>query len=600
MTADSPALQLIGGLNETPWPVRDDNERQRLETAAARHGLRFVSHPGNTPTTRPPTSGTVVGLGVEAFEDAALYARLTGRAVSCLDDLGAVAEVPDLEVVVTTVDRLDPDIFHMLVSVRTDLVPGLIFAAPDTLRMRCMVSALGAHAAIIETRCAELRTYAKALPRARPIESLLTQGRTARELRDVLASDPGLLVIQAHSDGIDSSVSDEHAFCGRLRHDGRSKQAPGNRCHAVDWCHRYKAPLGGEELADKLLDVGKVAAGIFLFDVCWGFIPPVDMLHPRDGLGTILAHNLDVTAMVSTWQVSFSAPATSYLLVDDLASGVPLGTAVAQHNRANLPRSTRHFLCVFGDPRTRLAVSPEDVAPPGPLAEMIRTYEPPRLEADLPPPSHPLTLVRYLTASPLMKPEESASLVQACDNDSGAVDEQTREELMRFVCQKTPRIDKHWFDRETPFFMEEAEHHCLFGRQRLRSLVRYLVRAGPSAGDYRVISLCQRCGVTENIDLHLPVTVEAERPRQLCLRDHDEHPRLAAQLVLRGQQKEERQVMPWPRDEQGRLQPSAEVPKHDLIGVLYLSAVLELDGRFSMFTFALRGPNSLPILTTSP
>jgi hypothetical protein len=595
-----------------------------LDAAARRLGLELTEGEGTT----APLEGAVVGLGAGAFDCTELYARLTRRREHRVDTLDDALAVPELEVLITTLDRIDIELFDRLATVRPGYATGLLFAAPEHLRLRCMVSALAAWGRVVDERRTQILLSPEASLGHRDIDEVRAYFASGDEIRSTYAGDSGLLIVQAHSDGIDGMISEQHTYCARIEQ-GAEEFAPTNRCHVLNWCHRHELALDDPGLLDHLVRPSETVAGIFIFDVCWGLIPPEGVLDVRAGIGALLAHNFSLSAIVSTWKPSFTSVDTIRDVCEDIIVGEDLGAAVGRHNAARLTQEHDHHLVVFGEPRAALCARPRPVprvrilydAPEVPYDHHRRLFGErraslptrPQLSRPLPlfhdvpepsvegPASPAFEKLQYFLASAWHKPG-TVDRLRAVFNESaarGEVDLATSSlrgeingQLMSALCDIVPRYERHWIARSLPTRTAvDGRHWCVGFDQPERAIPRFVMRGGPRAPNLRILTICPACGVTEMRDASLQVDVRATRDGRIELVTETEYEDLRLQFVIvsQGKRYRERSTHPWPAGEHGTFERTVALPPITYPGMVHVVAIVVADGLFSSFSFAVPG-----------
>lgn len=358
------------------WPLRTAMEREALERMLATMGghLGLVDHA--TPGTLSGP-GLVVGLGPRAFEDARLYAHLTMRAYQPAHTREELAELPLPSVLVTTLEHVDEDLLDLMYDHRpVDEVPGLIFAfAEDDLRRQVLARAATLHCPPRAARTRRIDLY-PLLPVAHvegPGLTVLGGRATAAQLRGAVAEHANLLTVSTHSDGIDAQLIPELVLCpmDRVPHDHDPALAPS--CHTTGYCHRRERPIERALEEGSLLSPSEIAADVMIHCVCWGLYPAPGIQSPAFSLARRLLEELNVGALITTWEIVSQTTSTTSTLFHDVARGVPLGRALARHLAAPESMHKGHRLVLVGDPELRLPPSDE----PDPLEGLRNEPSPP-------------------------------------------------------------------------------------------------------------------------------------------------------------------------------------------------------------------------------
>jgi hypothetical protein len=358
------------------WPVRSAGEREGLERMVATLGCRveYLSDAAEQKFTGPQL---VVGLGIEAYEDAGLYAHLTGRRCELVNDLEQLSQFPEASVVVTSYRFVNEELLDRLYdrpSIST--APGLIFSYADeglAAQVLARSAALHCRAGNFERRRVDVNPTISFGVQTSSTYSIIGGEASPSEFRDALASGAGLLTLYTHSDGIDAFLRDDLVLCPIDSTYESNQPSPAPSCVLTGICHRCSRPMTEVIGTPVLLAPEIVKAQVLVYCVCWGLYPSQRVHSPAYALSRRLLESFSIAALITSWEINIQRLPLTAGLFHDIARGLTLGESLALHLSAPEARSTHHKLCLIGDPELRLA--PEDVADP--LANIQRFTKPP-------------------------------------------------------------------------------------------------------------------------------------------------------------------------------------------------------------------------------
>jgi hypothetical protein len=320
-------------------------------------------------TTLP---GIVYGLGQEVDGPTRLYASLTGRQYRLCRTIKEI-QASRNDVVVCKNSDITSNFMHQLYVQSGDGAPGLITAS--TLR-------------ILEDVCRK-QAAKFARPHAQNPKRVFLQstgdftsyekdgdhyigGMERKEaLLSALSMNASLLLVDAHSDGIDLNLNYRHFLCPLLDPiDSQDPLTP--TCEILGQCTQFPSypKIAHAERAGWLLPLRVLRAGIGVISACNVVRVRDDYVGPSYNLGLSLLHRGDFGAIVTTWRREMSGPGGSHLngLINDLSAGEKVGVAVGTFNRSTAAiRLGSVKLCVLGDPC--FSIPPNGSYVPLPLPE---------------------------------------------------------------------------------------------------------------------------------------------------------------------------------------------------------------------------------------
>jgi len=559
----------LGPRGRTVWPIRDERDWTSVSRACALRGIAIREVVGR-PATIERTRGVVGALGDAAVDELArLYAHLTRRAFVP----GSLTDLPKDAVVVTTFGALTSDLLASLYSGRkTGAVPGLICASDlPALRQQVLVRAI---LAAFPDRDTDLPWTA-----IFPIEPFDSQRRDdlhvlggaspAAEIRKAITTRSGLLAIATHSDGVDAMLAPSLALCGIS---AGQLTAPLDRepsCLVRNHCHRFGVPVADVAGLNATVTPADISAGVMVFDTCFGTLAADAPINIERGLGRQLVENLDIGALVTTWELTMLDAGKLQNLVVDLGTGMSLGRAVARFNRSAMARRHAARLALFGDPRMRF--TPRAAAP----APIRREVEPvtafPVTASDM---ARELGFSR--TCLELGAADLSAQLASCgahgeaqimrqlavADNalgllrqfdlahGRGAADRHDAEALRRALVEdafvRRPLDDWKAFGDKTDW------RHCRCAGCGAPSWVGIIPVRLPGVSARRVV-LCPRCNLSEDMPAHVRINLRFDAATGICrLVGRPPDRDWSSALIVRTRDETRDRMWDWPVGPNGR------------------------------------------------
>ncbi len=575
------------------WPFRNAREREALERMVATldHRMEIIADATRCTLDGP---GVVVGLGPRAFEDARLYAHLTLRRYEPAPTREALATMPTPSVVVTTFDHVDEELLDLLYDGRpSEQAPGLIFAfSDDDLRAQVLArsATLYCPARPAKTRRLELLPQL-AVGRAEAEDLVVLGGNaTPEQLREALAARPNLLTISTHSDGIDAQLLPALVFCPMDRVPDDHDPALAPSCHLTGFCHRRGRPIVQALAEGSLLSPSAVSADVMIHGVCWGLYPSPGVQSSAWSLSRRLIEELNVGALMTTWEIVTRTTNTTTELHHNVACGMPLGRALAIHHAA--PESLRngHRMCLVGDPELRLA--PSDHADPLGLVEDHRPSQGARVEHVA-----ALALLRGMvmqgrrTQRPDRSDSSSAAMsavlgyelallegapLEGDDDEPGPT---LRRRIVEYFAERYTDSSRYWMSFIAETRTELARRPCPVCSRRIvsRHYGLRLTGASPRCHDH-----CPSCGPIADLPPGRELTLCVDPDGTIRLGGDLPHHHWDAQLVFDTQIPTMHATWPWPAAEDGapvrRFRPTERWPQVPLrVALIMVRAECELN-----------------------
>ncbi len=318
-----------------------------------------------TPIVRFP--GLVQGLGAESARAAQIYAELTGRAWRWCEEVDELVEASSVDVVVCRASRVTARLMHRLFVARDGqpgAAPGVIVARDgDELVDVCRKQAASAaRSSSGNGRRVFIDTEALTATAVDGNDVRVGGSTPHDEIVALLESDPAVLTITGHSDGIDIALSLREYACPFTRDPAVPSDADGlPPCRVVGKCTRYPTlPTAQEaEAAKWVVPLSAVHARIATFFSCSVVKTQDTIVDPMHGLAAAMLRQADVGAVLSTWREERDTADGAILneLVNDVSAGIPAGEAVARFNRSAVARRVGSSFCIIGDPCVALDAS---------------------------------------------------------------------------------------------------------------------------------------------------------------------------------------------------------------------------------------------------
>lgn len=559
------------------FAVADDDELAALSALAATFGAEVVHDAGRV-VAEDPGAELVLAVGDDATAAARLYARLTGRRVTCVRALDDDAGVRPAVVIGA------PEVFHpralaSLYEPREGAAPGILWGRGEVELMRRVK--LAAAAAVLRVPATSEVTFVNPdAPMAMRREGTRTMsGSLAPKpvLRELFTSNRGALAIATHSDGVDGGLGG-HILCPMDRPRGDADPGRAPRCATTGECHRLRKPVAEVVGSDDVVHPDDLAMPILVWGACFGVMAPDGPVDPAWGLLDRLLANPRIGAIVTAWEASFVLPPLVLSLVAALEAGASIGEAVGELNRSPAATARRFRLCVVGDPRLSLrAVTPMPAfAAPKPRAQDSR-------DDDL----EQLAFLRYLLT--ITKPSEKvpAALVEGWQRSRNAVadaevawlqgrghaaESALHDAVIGDLAQRGP-LTYHGWIRSAHVDAEDDAPICPACRHPDHRVTRYRASFRAGAVPSRRVSFCPSCSVIEDAPIDNDLAL-GQRDGAFELSGTRPRERWHALLVIVEQGQVARTLHEWPADAEGRpaarFAPNVALPQGPFDAVLVL------------------------------
>lgn len=589
------------------WPVRSDDDCAALELLTTVFGGRLERVPAGKGVARRLSKEDVVALGPDADSAALLHAHLTRRRFRTALDLDTLKQTMCPAVVVTTPEHLSIELLEWLYSHDGRSAPGIICGERgEPLRKQVLVRAAAA------ALCGPLKVARSDIFPTLPIGAIRGQGfevlgseSPASERREALARGAGVLTIMTHSDGVDAFMGTDLSVCAmeQMANDISLPAAP--RCRLTAFCHRHETPVSQAVRSGAVFPPEAIAARVFVWDVCFGVMPTGSPVDPRWGIGVRLLESAGIGAILTTWRIVLSSPERVRRVSRAVASGVPVGIAVARFNASRVSRARHHRICLLGDPRVRLpAARVQERAPARPKrlrhstaaeSEQLPQVALLRLcmtDAKLRAASGP----RGMFASRALEAIEGFEVAASKGVPIAALDPQLGNEMRAAVLDyalSRGKLLENW----TPFarsFRVTTSRPCPVCDRQAETLQAVM---RPSRVYARRLVLCALCGVLEDAPKTSDIRMELDG-RCLRLRGHLPQERWAAGAVIVSSYPADSIQVMWPAMSDGTLAPSVELPSRWPPGPLRISTVIVWDATFAVISRMARDAGTFAVEAT--
>lgn len=538
----------------------DDGMLQALESAATRVRRGRVA-------TDDPAVCHAIGFSVQAIARA--YARATGRVFHPLSP-STPHRLGGSDVVVTLADDLADDLVDAATEPGAVSVAGfLVGRTLEKLGANAAASAAALHrplggAPFRLDLCPQLPIGV--------VESsdfaLCGRASDKSHLRRLLGRGDSLVTVTGHGDGIDGDLGPlvlcpvDAAFTAE---DKPRKPT----CRVSGHCHRLHVASETAAFAEATLHPAAVKARAMIWNTCVGWPSRDGFIDRTYGAGLRLAASTALGALVTTARIVIASPVSIDPLVGALLRGVPIGDAVAAHNRSPPARASGHRFVLFGDPLLRIAPKPASINGASADASVIETTPTP------PRPSRP-PLAPVAAHAP-----DEPMLAALATLASTRGDEAMRRSA--FVCLTDAlakgALEGVWVRASQASQRSEVPcPHC-------GSHSTQLLLDGPSTVGQRLLTICRRCEVaadtppgprfSAHLDTGTTWRLRGKRPLA---------GNWLGSLVVRRCEPFETVVKPWPTDSAGRPQASVDCGRFQGAAPMTLAAIFYARRQLSIFS----------------
>lgn len=559
---------------QTPvWPVRHESDLTVLRTIARSFG-GTITPCKNVKRRRLSGAGVVIALGQDVAGEAELYAHLTLRECVVVSGLKDISRLPGSDVVIATEDKIDESLLEMLYEDGTQAsATGLIYA-PTLAQLRQQVLLRSAAAYLCRRGLDSPSPPVQRIDFLSTTElghavlqdwQLLGTKATIEEATQALSVGAGVLSLVSHSDGVDSPLSSEAVLCAiqDARADAPLAGAPA--CVVTGVCHRRREPIAVALASGGLVFPSVIQARIMVADVCWGLLPPLDVIHPAWGLGRRLLENHSIGAFITCWEIMRSSVQLIAPLVDAIADGTPVGESLAEQQASARWKKFGRRMCLIGDPRVCIPRPSEPVS----LSNLLPTTGPEVRSLK----TGALEFLRaYIT---LARKNVGGTYEDYSDSVLAALGEYqealwTGAELEGAPEAPGPRLRQAFmnfafgrFSVAYPIWQQFADDWAVLAPQRCYACQRiavtlkfYLCIPGASA---RRVTNCQSCGTIEDVPVGTHLTFSVSPDGEVKLNGELPSGHCVGGLMLETSMPDERRVFPWPGDSRGNLAPTFRV-----------------------------------------
>lgn len=510
-------------------------------------------------TADDPAVCHAIGSATRPIAEA--YAKATGRILRRLSS-SAPRRFDDGDVIVALADDLTDDIVDAATAPGAGSLAGfLVGRTVEELSAKAVASATALHRPLGDA------PFRLDLSPQLPIGIVETSdfalcGRASDKahLRRLLGQGDSLVSVTGHGDGIDGDLGPlvlcpvDAAFAA----EGRPRMPA---CRVSNHCHRLHVAAETAAFADATLHPAAVKARAMIWNTCVGWPSRDGFIDRTYGAGLRLAASPALGALVTTARIVIASPVSIDLLAGALSRGMPIGEAVAAHNRSPQALASGHRFVLFGDPLLRIAPKPA-------VINGAAASPPPRLSR---PPLAPVAADA---------PNE-ATLTALAALVSTRGDEAARTAAFACLTNALAKgaLEGVWV-RASQASMRGAVPcpHC--GSHSTR-----LMLDGSSAVGQRFLTICRRCEVAADTPPVPDLTAHLDTAAVWRLRG--ERPLASnwlGSLVVRRCEPFATEVEPWPADAAGRPRTSVDCARFQGAAPMTLTAMFYARRRLSIFS----------------
>lgn len=505
-------------------------------------------------------------IGSAARQIAEAYARATGRAFRSLS-ASAPHRFGGGDVVVTLADDLTDDMVDAASEPGAGSVAGfLIGRSLEELGAKAAASAAALRRPLGDTPFRlDLSPQLPIGIVETPDFALCGRASDKAHLIELLGRGDSLVSVTGHGDGIDGDLGSlvlcpaDAAFAAEDR-----PRKP--TCRVSGHCHRLHVGRDTAAFAEATLHPAAVRARAMIWNTCVGWPSRNGFIDRTYGAGLRLAASPALDALVTTARIVIASPVSIDLLAGALSRGMPIGEAVAAHNRAPQALASGHRFILFGDPLLRIA--PINGASAD--APIIATAHP--AAAPPPRPSRP-------PFAPVAAESSDEPVLAALASMRG--DESMRRAA--FACL-TDGLAKGGLEGVWVRASQASKQcdvpcpHCGSHSTRLRL-------DGSSIIGHRLLTICRRCEVAADTPPEPRVTAHLDSAAVWRLRGERPDPgNWLGSLVVRRCEPFETIIEPWPADVEGRPRAHVDCGRFQGAAPMTLAALFYTGGHLSIFS----------------
>lgn len=549
------------------WPIRHQSDLEVLRTIANSFG-GTVAECRNPIVRKLSGNGEVIALGKEVEAEAELYAHLTRRKCVVASNFRDLRRLGTDAVVVTTEDWVNEELLQILSeeSPQTNSV-GLIYAAAlPELRQQVLLRSAAAYfshsdlAAVPLVQRIDLLSTTPISYTVTPEWQLLGAEATPEEMKLALSAGAGVLSLISHSDGMDAPLTKDAVLCAVPgARAGNAPLSASPACIVTGVCYRRHEPVDVALASGFLIFPDIIKARIMVADLCWGLLPPLDVVHPAWGMGRRLLENYSIGAFITGWEIMRSSLQLIAPLSDAIANGTPVGKALAEQKTSEGWKKFARRMCLIGDPRVCV---PEPSEPlildshheyefsekrslKAGAVEFLRAY---------------VTLAREITIGTYDDhADEVLSAVSVyqkalwtnaqLEHTADAPGPILREAFMKFVLGRFGVAYPIWHQFADDW--TSLEPKSCYACQRRADVTKYYLSI-PGAAARRVTN-CQSCGTVEDVPIDVHLTFSVASDGEVRLNGTLPAGESVGGLMLETSLPDQRRVFHWPHDQNGKL-----------------------------------------------
>jgi RNA polymerase-binding transcription factor DksA len=536
------------------WSIVSREEQSSLEGVAALHNSSMKMVEGTRARAFGSRNGTVSGIGKHGKEAARIYAHLTGRSWTTVDQPHQLMEGCRPAVVVGTYDSFDGELLNYLYQSSgqnsAKSAPGLIIGSN---REELILQAkLRAAALFLQSQPSgsDVLTFAGSNMEIVATEERIILGALAdsRVVCELLSARARLLWLRTHSDGIDAYLSENATLCPFAETTAVKTELP-PRCIKTGFCHRQAMSVTQAQREGRLIPIHALEARLIVLDSCRTLRIRGGTADPKISLAAQICQHAKFGALICHWDTIISTASTATTLGNHVINGMPIGKAVARFNRSEAAISHGLLTCIVGDPDYTLPTEPArsriPIASPSQGRKSAASGD-----ADQKSQSTRFiqTIIERLqtrnkspdptyVANPRLKPSSEKSMATN-------VDDAMRRQILRDLAQT--ELLGIWLG-EASVIESNRYGFC----EHCRSPVVRLKARPNRSRMVREITSCPNCGITKDIPVGAEIEIEFETPR-LTLKRFSPGPNCRAHFSI-WSYKKLIYSSPWPTEHSGQL-----------------------------------------------
>lgn len=347
---------LIDARGDPVWPIARPEDMEAVQRIARLFG--GGTHECEARRGRVANrAGRVLGIG-DVAEQTLLYAHLTRRDFDVLPsiDITTVETLP--EVVVTCSPVLDPNLVELMLAAATlgRATTGIVWGrtAAELWKVVLVRAAASMLNGPVKIRRSDVVDSLQLSTDTIGENRMAGQRATADELRATLSAGAGLLSVIVHGSGASVVLASDVVLCSMGQPPAAADRTRAPACITTGVCHQLKLSVSEAVKRRRIIAPSEIAARVFVLGSCQALFVGSQALDAGWSTFPRLNGNLQIGALAATpdLSIAFAIPDD---LSEPLATGMPIGRALAAYNGGATASELDQRLLLFGDPRTRAA-----------------------------------------------------------------------------------------------------------------------------------------------------------------------------------------------------------------------------------------------------